>query len=256
MNHRAIASALCGRYTPLGDAHGYLESKLTLPSDGALLGAYLLQPEAGQIVITDDGDTLFQIAVAGAEITKSRAAKYKEIAADYGIELSADGQLTVRCAEESAPVYLARFFEALHRIAFTSLAHRPKTSDRFETLVGEVLFKAYKKRVARNHKVLGASGHQLRFPFVLDAEAVRPVLVQTVASNEGRVDWSNVYQAGGKFRDVMNNDAVSARRVAVVEPAEEEQIKQARIALGDAADVILYRGPDELVEALNAVRAA
>lgn len=256
MNHEAIASALCGRYVELGATQGYLESQLTSPKDGTHLGAYLFEPQSGRIVITDDGDTLFTAAVAGAEITRSRAAKYKAIAADCGVELSADGHLTVSCDEAHAAYYLARFFEAAQRIAFTSVGHRPKSSDRFETLVGDVLFKAYQKRVARNHKVMGASGHQLRFPFALDPEGEAPVLVQTVASNEGKVDWSNVYQAGGRFRDVMNNSAIVARRVAVIEPADQEQVKQARVALGDAADVILYRGPDELLRALDAVQAA
>jgi hypothetical protein len=250
MNHQAIAKALCGRYTALDERHGYLESQLTVPQDGTFLGAYLVQAAAGRIVITDDGDTLFAAAVAGADISKSRAEKYKAIAQECGVELSADGELRVTCDEGHAEYHLTRFFEAAERIAFTSAGHRPKPTDRFERLIGDVLAEIFPKRLTRGFKVPGASGHQLRFPFALDVDKGETVLVQTVAAKDGRVDWGNVYQAGGKFRDVMNNLSIHVRRIAVIEPADDEQINQARIALGDVADVVLYSGPKRLALAI------
>lgn len=66
MNLTTIATALNGRFVPIGDHHGFIESSLSIPRDGTLLGAYLFDCGNGQLRITDDGDTLFNVAAAGA----------------------------------------------------------------------------------------------------------------------------------------------------------------------------------------------
>ncbi|MBH1477354.1 MULTISPECIES: DUF1828 domain-containing protein [Bacillati] len=251
MNLTTIANALNGRFVPLGEHHGFIESSLTIPRDGTMLGAYLFDCGDGQIRITDDGDTLFNIAAAGAVINKTKVGKYREIAIEYGVSLTADGELVTSCSEERAGFAVPRYFEAAHRIAISSLVHRPKVSSRFTKVIDEVLTRSMPRRVTRRFTVVGASGHQLMFPFALDTASPNPILLQTVAADEGCVDWASVYQADGKFRDVMNTGA-AIRRVAVIEQADATQIAQARVALGDSADVILFRSPDSLIKALAA----
>lgn len=251
MNLTTIAAALNGRFVPIGEHHGFIESSLSIPRDGTLLGAYLFDCGNGQLRMTDDGDTLFNVAAAGASISKSRLSKYRDIASECGVALTEDGELIASWPEASAAVALPRFFEAAHRIAISSLSHRPKSSSHFVRVIDEVLTRAMPKRVTRRFTVVGASGHQLMFPFALDATSTRPILLQTVAAEEGVVDWASVYQADGKFRDVMNTGA-DIRRIAVIEQADATEVAQARVALGDSADVILFQTPDSLIKALAA----
>lgn len=245
MTLRDIASSIDGRFVPLGEHHGYVESPLTVPRDGSLLGAYLFQGDNGAVRITDDGDTLFRVAVAGAELNKFRVARYRAIAAEYGITLNDVGELVTGNNAGTLPA----FFAAAHRIAIESLGHRPKTASRFTRIVGAALERTMPKRVTRRHAVVGASGHQLTFPFAVDATSDRATLIQPIPADNGKVDWAHVYQANGKFRDVMNS-GIRVRRLAVIEPADEAQIAQARVALGDTADVLLYAGPESLAHAL------
>lgn len=251
MNLTTLATAVNGRYVPLSERHGFIESCLSIPRDGTLLGAYLFDCGEGRIRMTDDGDTLFNIAAAGAAINKTSARKYRAIAGECGADLSDNGELAASFPEAFAQVAIPRYFEAAHRIAAASLGHRPKASTRFMRIIDEALTLAMPKRVTRRFTVVGASGHQLMFPFALDATSATPILLQTVAADDGEVDWASVYQADGKFRDVMNTGA-RIRRIAVMEPADDGQIAQARVALGDSADVILFRSPDVLTTALAA----
>lgn len=247
MTLKDIASSIDGRFVPLGDHHGYVESPFTIPRDGTLIGAYLFERDDGTTNVTDDGDTLFYAAVAGADMNKSRVNRYRGIAEEHGITLNDAGELV---AVASSSNILPAFFTAAHRIAIESMGHRPKPAGRFSRIVGEALDKAIPKRVTRRHAIVGASGHQLTFPFAVDVRSERPTIIQPIAADDGRVDWGQVYQAGGKFRDVMNS-GIRVRRLAVIEPANDDQLAQARVALGETADVLLYTGPDSLAKALH-----
>lgn len=251
MNMNILANAINGRYVPLSERHGFIESCLSIPRDGTLIGAYLFDCGEKRVRLTDDGDTLFNIAAAGAAITKASARRYRAIAGECGADLSEDGELVASFTEEFAHVAIPRYFEAAHRIAAASLGHRSKAGARFTRLIDDALTRTMPKRLTRRFTVVGASGHQLMFPFALDANSANPILLQTVAADDGEVDWASVYQADGKFRDVMNTGA-RIRRIAVMEPADDRQIAQARVALGDSADVILFRSPDALTAALAA----
>lgn len=251
MNLPSLATAINGRFVRLGEHHGFLESSLAIPNDGTLLGAYLFDGEGDRVRVSDDGDTLFRVSVAGAELSASRIDRYRAIARENDVELLDTGELVCTFEASHATAVLPRYFETAFRIALASLKHRPKVSDKFTNTVGTILADAMPHRVSRRHAVRGASGHQLFFPFALDVSSTRPILLQPVAAKAGKVDWNAVYQTGGKFRDVLNSGAAT-RRIAVLEPAESDQIAKARLALGDSADVILFRSPETLTRALAA----
>lgn len=149
MNISVIASAVSGRYVPVGEHHGFIESSLTIPGDGTVLGAYLFDCGNGEVRLTDDGDTLFNVAAAGAAANRSTASEYRDIATEYGVMLTKEGELTANCAEASASAVLLRFFEAAHRIAISSLAHRPRAFSNFTRVTDEVLTRNMPIRVTR-----------------------------------------------------------------------------------------------------------
>jgi hypothetical protein len=254
MRHDLLSKALCGTYVQLSDRAGYLRSNLSIDNDGTLLGAYFADAGQGRVRITDDGDTLFYAAVNGVEISEGRAKKYREIAHSCGISLADDGVLNITCEVDSVGYFTARLIEAADRISYLSVSHRPKPHSRFEAMLAVTLKAQFARAFSRNFKVLGASGHTLRFPFALSATNGRatPTLIQPVSATDGKIDWGNVYQAAGKFQDLANNHSLHARRVAILEEVAQDQMAQASTALAVASDVIVYRDPESLHRALAA----
>jgi Domain of unknown function DUF1828 len=246
MNHDAIATALCGRYTKLAESSGYLESNWTFPNDGALIGAYILAVDGERVRVTDDGDIVFNAAVAGAEVTRSRAERYRAMTEKFGLSLGDDGAISTICTLEDLPYAIARYVQAASAIAQASLKHRPRDNERFERIIGILLEAQFGKRVTRRPEVVGISGHQLRFPFGLDLNSQAPALIQTISADDHQTSWKSVYEAGGKFSDIRSAHS-SFRLIAVLESANDTE-KAGRYFAG-AADVVVYTGGPLLLAA-------
>jgi hypothetical protein len=246
MNHDAIATALCGRYVKLAENSGYLESNWTFPNDGTLIGAYIVAVEDGRLRITDDGDIVFNAAVAGAHITRNRAARYRVMAESFGLTLGDDGVMSAMCSVEDLPYAIARYMQAANVISQTSLKHRPKDDERFERIIGNLLEVQFGKRLTRRPDVIGISGHQLRLPFGLDLSGKKPTLIQTISADDGQTNWKSVYEAGGKFGDIRPA-LQNVRLVAVLESANDTE--KAGRYFADSADVIVYSGGELAIAA-------
>lgn len=239
MNHDAIATALCGRYVKLAEDSGYLESNWAFPGDGALIGAYIVATEGGRVRITDDGDVVFNAAVAGANVTRDRAERYRALVERYGLTLDADGAISATCSLEDLPFAVARYMQAASAVAQASLKHRPKDDERFERIIGSLLEAKFGKRVIRRPEVVGISGHQLRFPFGLDLDQPNPALIQTISAEDDQTSWKLVYEAGGKFSDIRPARP-NLRLIAILEAAKDTE--KAGRYFADAADVVVYDG--------------
>jgi len=246
MNHDAIANALCGRYTRLAEGAGYLESNWTFPNDGTLIGAYILSTENGRVRVSDDGDIVFNAAVAGAELTRKRVERYATLAKTYGMTLGDDGVMSTTCTVDELPFAVARYMQAAGAIAYASLKHRPRDIERFERIVGTLLEAKFGKRLVRRPEVTGISGHQLQFPFALDMDSYTPALIQTIAADDDKTQWKAVYEAGGKFSDIRSARP-GVRLIAILESARDTD--QAGRYFADAADVVVYDGGPLLLAA-------
>lgn len=239
MNHDAIATALCGRYVKLAEGSGYLESNWTFPSDGTLIGAYIVAADGGRVRITDDGDIVFNAAVAGANVTHNRAARYRMLAEGFGLTLGDDGVISAMCSLDELPYAVARYMQAASAIAQASLRHRPKDNERFERVIGTLLQAKFGKRVTRRPEVVGISGHQLRFPFGLDLDGRNSALIQTISADDNQTSWKSVYEAGGKFSDIRPARP-NLRLIAILESAKDTE--KAGRYFADTADVVVYDG--------------
>jgi len=239
MNHDAIATALCGRYTKLAEGAGYLESNWSFPHDGTLIGAYIVAVDDGCVRVTDDGDIVFNAAVAGADITRPRAARYRALAEEYGLMLGDDGIISTTCSLDELPYAVARYMQAAGAIAHASLKHRPRDEERFERVIGTLLEAKFGKRVTRRPEVMGISGHQLQFPFALDFDGDSPALIQTISADDDKTQWKAVYEAGGKFSDIRSARP-DLRLIAILESAKDTE--KAGRYFADAADVVVYEG--------------
>lgn len=246
MNHDAIATALCGRYTRLAERAGYLESNWAFPHDGTLIGAYIVAADDGCVRVTDDGDTVFNAAVAGADVTRSRAGRYRALAEQYGLMLGDDGIMSTTCNLDELPYAIARYMQAAGAIAHASLKHRPKNDERFERVIGTLLEAKFGKRVTRRPEVVGISGHQLQFPFALDFKENGAALIQTISADDDKTQWKSVYEAGGKFSDIRSARP-DLRLIAILEAAKDTE--KAGRYFADAADVVVYDGGPLLLAA-------
>ncbi len=239
MNHEIIAHALCGRYTRTSDRAGYIESPMAFPSDGTLIGAYVIATGEDRFHVTDDGDTVFHSSVAGADVTAARLKSYRNIAAEYGLALTDEGVMNATCSAQDLSAVLARYMQAASAIATKSIRHRPKDDERFERIVSAVLLAHYGNRVTKRPEVTGLSGHQLRFPFGLDLRGPRPALIQTIAADDEVIHWKAVYEAGGKFKDVRSARG-DMQLIAVLEGSKD--VDRASRFFADTASVVIYEG--------------
>ena len=251
MNCTLIGTQLGFKCKPVADGLFYLESPLTLPFDGNLIGAYIQDLGNGQVRISDNADTLFTAMTHGVKPTAEKGRKLAELVAAGGMELSDNGEIFKACTEDQLGFYLARFIETAEYVGFACNKLRPSPVSRFDQVVGSILKTAYPKALRTDYKIIGASGHQLTLPFAIASEDGSTTLIQTVSTKDGKVDWGLVYRAVGKMLDIKNAHQGSVRRV-ILEPGDEDDNRKAATALADSASVIIYTGPSHLEEALAA----
>ena len=252
MNCQDISAQLGFRCQPMADGLLYVESPLALAFDGHLIGAYVQEIGRGLVRITDNADIMFCAATHGLQPHARRAAKMAAMASSAGLEFSDTGELHAVCNREHAGFYLARFIEAAARLGdLCDEALTPRQS-KFERLVGGQLAAAFGRRLKRRVNLLGASGHQLEFPLVLDAGTAEQAVIQTVSSTRnGQPNWPSVYGAVGKMGD-LKNAGDHSKRVVVLQRGDEIATTQATIALAEHASVIVYENRDQLISLLAA----
>jgi hypothetical protein len=250
MRYQDLAEKMGMTYREIGGGAAYLESPLVIPEDGSHIGAYLTQAADGAVRITDDANTLFHALTYGVNPSTGRGKYLKMIAEQCGVSLSDDGEVYAVCRQEELPYYLSRFLEAADRIAFASHGYRPAPSSAFETMLAPILVAAFPQRLRRNFRVHGASGHQLNFPFVIDANKEEPTFLQLVAAQDGKANWSSVYQALGKMTDLKNNSGQPSKRLVVLESVPVKDVSQATTALADAANVMVFNERTEFIQQL------
>lgn len=251
MNCAQIAPSFGFNCHPISDDVLFVESPISLAFDGKLIGAYVQALGNGNVRISDNADTFFAALSHDIAINANKAKKLAEIASNCGIFLADNGELFITCKEDQTGFFLARLVEAAERIGFLCDGYRPTVLSQFEKVIANDLKPFFENRLKRNHRLLGASGHQLEFPFVIDPDRESPICVQTIALRDGKANWSSIYQTVGKMADIKNA-AGSIRRKVILEAGDEAANRQAAVALAETASVIIYSGRDALITALAA----
>lgn len=251
MNCAQIAPSFGFNCRPVNDDILFVESPISLAFDGRLIGAYVQSIGNGNIRISDNADTIFTALTHDISITANKAKKLSEIASSCGISLGENGELFASCKEDQVGFFLARLVEAAERIGFLCDGYRPSALSQFEKVIAKDLKYAFEKRIKRNHRLIGASGHQLEFPFVIDVDEFSPICIQTIALRDGKANWSSIYQTVGKMTDIKNATETIRRKV-ILEAGDEQANRQAAVALAENASVIIYTGRDALITALAA----
>ncbi len=251
MNCAELGNALAMTCVPVRDDLFYMESAITVPYDGNLIGAYVQDVGRGRVRISDNADTLFHAMTIGVSPSAVRGRRLAVIAAEHHVQLSEAGELHVACSASDAPFYLARLIEAAMAISYTCAQWQPAADSKFERVVNQALRAQFKNGVKRGFEIKGASGHQLKFPFALVTDASAPQVIQPISASGDGPYWPSVYHALGKMID-LKNAVPAARRVVVLEPTDESEISKAATALAECATVIVFSTPQRLADALMA----
>ncbi|WP_165676943.1 DUF1828 domain-containing protein [Metapseudomonas otitidis] len=228
-----------------------MESHITLPYDGNLIGAYVQDIGRGRVRISDNADTLFHAMSVGVAPSSGRGKRLATLATEHFVQLSESGELFVACDIKEAPFYLARFLEAAASISNACNQWHTVAESKFEGVIRRALGASFPRQVKRGFQVRGASGHQLKFPFALDAESSSPQVIQPISAQGDHPFWPSVYHALGKMID-LKNAVPSIRRVVVMEATNELEISKAATALAECASVIVFSTPEKLARALKA----
>lgn len=248
MNCTQLSTQLGFRCKPIRDGLMYVQSPLTLAFDGLLIGAYVQDIGRGLVRITDNADILFTAMTHGIAPNAKRAKTFSAIAQESGITLSDNGELYATCQEDQIGFYVARFIEAAARIGVACDDQLVVPVSKFERTVGVILAKRFKKRLRRNFSLVGASGHQLGFPFVLNPGTGDQMVIQTISSGRGgKPNWASIYGATGKLGDLKNSGDLT-RRTVILQDGDPDAIQQATVALAENASIIIYTGNDDQLE--------
>lgn len=248
MNCAQLSTQLGFKCKPIRDGLMYVQSPLTLAFDGLLIGAYVQDIGRGLVRITDNADVLFTAMTHGIAPNAKRAKTFSAIAQESGITLSENGELYATCQEDHIGFYVARFIEAASRIGIACDEQLVVPISRFERKVGLILDKRFKKRVRRNFLLVGASGHQLAFPFVLNPGTEEQMIIQTISSGRGgKPNWASIYGATGKLGD-LKNSGDPTRRTVILQDGDPYAIQQATVALAENASIVIYDGNDDHLE--------
>jgi hypothetical protein len=208
--------------------------------DGEHLGVFVEPSGQGQWLVTDHADALMHASALGANLTKARLDRVRSRLG--GVRLSEGGALSLVSRREDLPNAVTAVLNAAIAISHAERDWLPKIQEeRFNTLLGKDLGSMAGARLLKRVVVTGVSGHQIEFPFAVDDPEAGRQYIQTVAHGDERLDWGEVYKAGGKMLDLKSAGAEDGQRIVVVEDQPgDEDLGKAVTLLGYTAMVLLY----------------
>ncbi|MFA5058972.1 MAG: DUF1828 domain-containing protein, partial [Opitutaceae bacterium] len=184
--------------------------------DGEHLGVFVEPSGQGLWLVTDHADALIHASALGANLSKSRLDRMRNRLG--GVQLSEGGALSLVSHQEDLPNAVTAVLNAAIAISHAERGWLPKTQEeRFNTLLGKELDSVAGSRLLKKVAVTGVSGHQIEFPFAVDDPETGRQYIQTVAHGDERLDWGDVYKAGGKMLDLKSAGAEDNQRIVVVE---------------------------------------
>lgn len=253
MNCMHIKEALGYQCTPIKEGVFFLNSAFTHGYDPESLGAYVVDDGKGNLTITDDGNQLFTAQSHGVNITPRRIKKLDELLSAYRLSIKHTGEVTGTCKQDEISHFLPRYFEASIRLSDAIGEMFPGAPKSFEDHVGEIISKGInKQRITRNYTIQGSSGHQLTFPFAIDANTDHAKVVQPISTRGQDPRWSTVMQTLGKLVEFKQAHE-STKAFIVLEPgANAEGAEQAKAALVKYASIIELNDSKTLIRHLAA----
>ena len=214
-----------------------IASPFTYGDDGACITFSIFQPSPDSFFLSDDGASIMQAAIFGAEMDKKKLLSLNQTAGVHYAHFAENGEIQ---ASGSWQVLQFALFDAA-KLALALSFRLPKWLPKFNQMRFRSLVESTLRRdipaqnIVKDYKTTGISGHQLVFPFALTTPE-RNVLIEPIALKDGKIDWASVYQAHGKFSDLKRLDTHN-KRLAILEGDETSEYGAAATVLGDSCHV-------------------
>ena len=236
---------------PSGDGAYLAISPITLGDDGELLSFYVADCGDGSFFITDAGETAMHASLFGVDFKRNRIDRINDT---YGVNLASVGYDGVISASGPIDDLNAALWDAAKlalSISFHSKNWMPKhDAIRFRTMVEKILIKQYESQsVLKSIKVVGISGHSATFPFAVKLKDGNSCLIDTLASSNGKLDWSHVYHLAGKMTDVKQADVGSKRLVIIEDGVDQLEFGRASSLLSQSTNIQTYSQAEERLAA-------
>lgn len=208
--------------------------------DGEHLGVFIEPVGHGQWLVTDHADALMHVSSLGANLTRSRLDRIRSRLGQ--VQLSEGGVLSQIAPQDDLPNVVTAMLSAAIDISRAELDWLPKSKEeRFNSLLCKELETAAGKQLQKKVVVTGVSGHQIEFPFAVNNPKTGIQYIQTVSHGDDRLDWGDVYKAGGKMLDLKSAGADDDQRIVIVEDEPgDEDLGKAVTLLSYTAMVLLY----------------
>lgn len=211
----------------------------TLGIDGQCAAFYIAQPTDNTFFLTDASETAVHAEQHGMVLTKKRLQALNSTSGVTLAHFDAEGSIVASGPIEDISTALWDAAKLAMALSFKTDKWRPKFEQaKFQaTVIAELEAQLGAERIIREAKSQGASGHIVGFPIGVKRSDGLMSVIQPIALDGGKINWSLVYQAHGKFFDVKGASDVNTR-IAIIEDGASK-IEFGRVAnfLSEAAHV-------------------
>lgn len=253
MNCDILQNKLGFTCRPVSDSTIYIESPITMMFDGDCIGAYVQDIGRNRVRISDNADMLFNAQNHDIAIKSDFKAKLQALAGKYGLELNEAGEIAGTCDSGSTDFMLGNFIELSARIGHLFEGKQRQETISFERKISKILERQFNSRLQKKFEITGASGHQLRFPFALDAGTPTMQVIQPIPTLEsGVASWQKVYESIGKMTELKKSELKCRSTVILERPASKKDAGEVKLALSEVARIITYNNDSGLIRDIAA----
>ncbi len=213
-------------------------SPFSYGTDGEHIGVYV-ERRGSRVHITDNAEALMHASSMGIKLTDRRIDAVRRAAT--AVTISRGGTISITVDNDQVHEGVVAVLNAALAVGHFETAWAPRVrTESFTKIVADILEAELGGRLLRDVLVTGASGHQVELPFAIQGKA-ELIYLQTVAAEDDRVNWTNVYSGFGKMTDLKNAGADSGARVVVLETAPGDlEMPKAVSLLAMSATVVQF----------------
>ncbi len=213
-------------------------SPFSYGTDGEHIGVYI-ERRGSRVHITDNAEALMHASSMGIKLTDRRIDAVRRAAT--AVSISRGGTISITVDNDQVHEGVVAVLNAALAVGHFETAWAPRVrTESFTKIVADILEAELGGRLLRDVLVTGASGHQVELPFAIQGKA-ELIYLQTVAAEDDRVNWTNVYSGFGKMTDLKNAGADSGARVVVLEAAPGDlEMPKAVSLLAMSATVVQF----------------
>lgn len=222
---------------------------LTLGNDGQHLAFYIASLSNGSYFLTDAGETAMHAEQMGVVLNKQRIASLNTTCGVEFASFTQSMEITAEGQQEDLSLALWDATKLAMALSFQHNRWMPKFHAlRFRKQVEQVLLSAVNaERIVRPARAVGMSGHQLEFPFALEANG-RLAYIEPIANKDrAKADWPHVYQAAGKMNDLKLSDPENERWIVFEDGLGAAEFGKAATLLSQHAHVDTLHGLPQTV---------